>query len=155
MFHSSIEFSLDSDMIAPNIIIPYVLGLLKPLPFLFCLTRFFRPRHLLRNVGLPFQVQVQVEVSVSILEGQAGDFDEDEWSSLESMPFTVSVDHVLLLFPDLKDSGISINSDSTVGSSESSDGVEAESDENLIQLGVWFFLKLRHNTQSRAYSFCV
>ncbi|KAF7969830.1 hypothetical protein HWV62_25886 [Athelia sp. TMB] len=134
-FRSSIEFSLDSDMIPPTIIIPHALGLLKPLPFLFCLTRFLRPRLLLRNVGLPFQVQVQVEVSVSILEGQAGDFDEDERSSLESMAFTASVDHVLLLFPDLNDSGISINSDSTVGSLESSDGVEAESDENSVQLG--------------------
>lgn len=92
---------------------------------------------------------------MSILEGQAGDFDEDERSSLESMAFTASVDHILLLFPDLNDSGISINSDSTVGSSESSDGVEAESDENSVQLGVWFLLKLRHNTRSRAYSFCV
>ncbi|KAF7975704.1 hypothetical protein HWV62_8653 [Athelia sp. TMB] len=129
-------------MIPPTIIILHVLGLLKPLPFLFCLTRFFRPGHLLKNVGLPFQVQVQVEVSVSVLEGQAGDFDEDEQWSLESLAFTTSVNHVLLLFPDLNDSGISINSDSTVGSSESSDGVEAESDENLVQLGVWFLFKI-------------
>ncbi|KAF7972293.1 hypothetical protein HWV62_18549 [Athelia sp. TMB] len=71
---------------------------------------------------------------MSVLEVQAGDFDKDEYLSLESMAFTASMNHVLLPFLDFNDSGISINSDSTVGNSESSDGAEAELDENLVQL---------------------
>ena len=138
-FRTSIEFSLDHDAIPPSIIIPHALGLLKPLPFLFCLTRHLRSRHRLTDVGLPFQAQVQVEVSMSVLEGQAGDVDEDEQSSLESMAFTTSVDRFHLLFPDLNDSGVFVDSDSTVGGSETSNEMEVESDGDSVELGAWFF----------------
>ena len=66
---------------------------------------------------------------MSVLEGQAGDVDEDEQS------FTASVDRFHLLFPDLNDSGVFVNSDSTVGGSETSNEMEVESDGDSVELG--------------------
>ena len=55
------------------------------------------------------------------------------------MAFTVSVDCFLLLFPDLNDSGVFVDSDSTVGGSETSNEMEAELDRDSVELGAWFF----------------
>lgn len=143
-FRTSVEFSLDHDNVPPSIIIPHALGLLKPLPFLFGLVRHFHSRHHLADIFV--RAQVEVEVSVSPLEGQAGLVDDDELS-LETMAFAASAEHFLLLFPGINDSGIFVNSNSTIGGSETScssgyksdgeeDGLDGESEET--DAGAWF-----------------